>query len=396
MKNKINIWDFPSNFYIRLNKKFKKRLFSAFLSKFRSKNEAIHHINHHSSDYGFETRFTASNLIDWEKGRAVHGSRKEMWIALWVCLEMCKISEIPLDSLQKNTINYKDGERGKPICNPKLPIIVSPEFDSIVLHLLGDGCFGGYEKCASYKQKDPDGRRNMYLKLQRVFGGFELNKKEYDESWKILIPSSLVKVIKKYYDIKENARGLTTRIPQAIMKKDKDHKLASLITFIVDEGHIGDSIEMYSSNKELLEDMEKILDDLGYRHSEVKLKSRKGYKKHKYDHFRLRISLSYARKLLDDIKKLNKKYPTCYLVHKQRYLEEIILRQLKDVKRDELTKSKILEILSSESLTTKELRKRLVLCGSTIREHLEHLETKDRVKRSGTEKNSIIWSIKNH
>ncbi len=44
----------------------------------------------------------------------------------------------------------------------------------------------------------------------------------------------------------------------------QDFLLAGLNAFIIDEGHIGESIEIYSSNKNLLDDIVEIINKLGY------------------------------------------------------------------------------------------------------------------------------------
>ena len=166
--------------------------------------------------------------------------------------------------------------------------------------------------------------------------------------------------------------------------------LAGLNAFIVDEGHIGESIEIYSGNKLLLEDIKEVTQKLGYNTTEIDTKAEKNG-----ETYRTRISTKDAQAYFQDIQSLTKQFPTCGLAHKQHLLEEIVKRQTRDWKTrpSRETKKMILDLLAKADMDSKELRVKLNICGSTLREHLIPLETQNKVKRIRQSHSCcLIWS----
>ena len=162
-----------------------------------------------------------------------------------------------------------------------------------------------------------------------------------------------------------------------------------MTAFIIDEGHIGDSIEIYSSNNKLLKDIVEIASSLEYLCMGPRIKS----KNHIYD-FRAYISTKSARKFAKDIKEVSKDFPTCDLAHKQPLLDQIVERQNKvfQATKKGVTKIKILELLSGENLTVQKLCKQFKLAPSSMREHLRELEKKGLVNRIITKgEHAHLW-----
>ncbi|MFH0927595.1 MAG: winged helix-turn-helix domain-containing protein [Candidatus Micrarchaeota archaeon] len=396
MEEKIHIWQFPlRTAYIKIERNFRQNIVQNAINRSGSCAKLAEYVNYKSANYGIHSGYGGSNTHEWKFGKKMDGMRREPFVPLWVfleciCLNCEKVSESydMVKRLEANILAYKELEMGNPITPRYLPIKVNPELDSIVFHLLGDGCFGGKGRCSSYKQKNVVGRENFLMKLRNIFGNFDLNEKEYEENWKVCIPSIITRIIEKHYGIESREKK---RVPRKIMQKGKESKLAGLAAFIVDEGHVGDSIEMYASNEELLNQIRDICVFLQYPCSQVLLKAKAGYRKHKLDHFRLRISLNAVEKIESDINELRKRYPTCYLAQKQGLLERIVKRRAAPHKgMNGETRGKILAYLEKPK-TAKQLGEILNVGGQTVREHLEILEKSGRIRRSGKTTNSILW-----
>lgn len=222
-----------------------------------------------------------------------------------------------IDELQNKIISYQ-GNHGKAIKpefngERKLPIKVTPEFESIIFHLFGDGhvkTIGSGE----YTQLKLGGRQNFLNKLYNVFGYFEITEKSFDDG-RVIIPKAIVMIISHYYNLGyKEFLGNFAKLPSKLCD-EKDFKIAGLSAFIVDEGHVSDKgIEIYSSNKELLSGIRILALDLGLDCSDLIIK--KAYKNTKQS-YRFRIRKESSVRFVQMVDELKKKYPNCGLAQKE-------------------------------------------------------------------------------
>ena len=233
----IHLWDFPPcDTYILLEPNFRKKLIASSVERAGGGLALAHLLASAAVKYGIAARTNNSTISDWKNGRSLKTRRRELAIPLWCLLEIAKLFQNEMEickDIERKTIAYKDHEAGAPIKEPDLPIIITPEFDSIVFHLLADGNWGSYGKCAAYKQVDEKGRRTFVMKLNRVFGKFALNEANYTKYWQVLIPSIFVKIIRKYYGIPVLPSAEMT-VPPQILEKEQEFLLAGLLAYIVD------------------------------------------------------------------------------------------------------------------------------------------------------------------
>lgn len=117
-----------------------------------------------------------------------------------------------------------------------------------------------------------------------------------------------------------NLKTLEARIPNSIKSLPKDFLLAGLVSFIIDEGSVGDVITIYSKNKALLEDIREIAIKCGYKCYKIKEKYAYG----KFDCYRFNISSESYETLYNDIINLSQNLPTCGLAHKMKRLKRQI------------------------------------------------------------------------
>jgi len=225
-----------------------------------------------------------------------------------------------IEELQDNIISYQ-AHHGKSIKpefqgERKLPIKVTPEFESIIYHLMGDGhvkAIGSGE----YTQLSREGRQNFLNKLYDTFGYFEVTEKSFNDG-KVIIPRVIIEVICKYYSLNYNSFNWNTSKLPSNISNYADFKIAGLSAFIVDEGHISDrGIEIYSGNKILLSQIRKLALDLGLDCSDLKAKKPNGNTKESY---RFRIRKESSRRFLKMVVKLKEKYPYCGLAQKENLL----------------------------------------------------------------------------
>ncbi len=389
-ENEIHFWELPpKSTYITLKLEEQKRIFSEAALKFPSTAEFAEELRHRSAVYGFNCGKIAGNISSWKQG--VRRS-----VPLWVLNETGKIASgkeflenEEMRIAEARIEHYQSAGRGIEISG-KFPIRVTPEFDAIVSHLMGDGTLGTDKSYASYKQKNGLARRNFLQQLFNVFGIFQINP-SFEKYWQVCIPKPIELLIKMHYGLGD-AGCLERRLPPAIKNKPKEHRLAALLAFLVDEGHIGDAIELYSGNRELLQDYQDLAMNLGYNCS--KINSRKGNKTPNQIHS-FRISLKDSCKLLEDIRALSLTFPNLGLAHKQPVLEEIVFRQSlehhkKNKNKRGETKQKILA-LAETGITTQQLVAKLHVGGQTIREHLAKLEAAGVILKCEKTSKAILW-----
>jgi len=203
----------------------------------------------------------------------------------------------------------------------KIPIRVTPEFESIIFHLMGDG---HVRKIGSgeYTQLNKIGREDFLLKLYRTFGYFKISKKSFNDG-RVIIPKIIIKIICKYYNLSyDSFRWDKANLPDIVFLRDNDFKLAGLIAFIVDEGNISNNqISIASGNKELLSQIRILTIDLGLECSDLHFKKGTG---NTTDSFRFSIYRRNLSRLMGMIENLKERYPTCSLSQKtQRVLRAI-------------------------------------------------------------------------
>ncbi|MFH8092947.1 MAG: hypothetical protein QXM38_03330, partial [Candidatus Aenigmatarchaeota archaeon] len=102
-----------------------------------------------------------------------------------------------------------------------------------------------------YRQTNQDALNNFLKKLQNSLGRFEIRKPEKS---KLIIPRIITDFYKHYFNISKFS-WKDSRIPTNVKNFSKDFLVAGLASFIIDEGHIGDFVEIYSKNYNLLHDI---------------------------------------------------------------------------------------------------------------------------------------------
>tara|TARA_Y100000310_G_scaffold200493_1_gene200522 strand:- start:4031 stop:5002 length:972 start_codon:yes stop_codon:yes gene_type:complete len=304
--NKIHFWEFPrKEIYILINKKTRKLLIENSLINTNSNNyyEFSLIINEKSKKYGLKTKFNGGDIKRWLIGRYKDtrtGKIHPKFIPIWVVLELSKFSKLRLKELEKRIISYRSGGNGKIINNPKLPIKVTPEFDSVVIHLFADGYVNNKINTPSYCQRNEEDRTLFITKLKNIFGNFEGG---LVENKVFRFPKSITFILSYYYKISSYKTKEST-IPKQISNKSKNYKLACILAFILDEGNIRDCICCFNTNKVLLSQIRSLFQDCGYECNPLRYGSNRYW---------FSMKNRSINKLHEDIIKIQSSYPTCSL-----------------------------------------------------------------------------------
>ncbi len=295
-------------------------------------------------------------------------------------LDICKKYDININELEKNIVAYRTTQGRVTIINPILPIAVTPIFDMLIAHAIGDGF------CSHLKNRIPAfvyrQYRNEILdlflkKMESVFGKI-IYKEDYFYNQKhIYMPSVLSHILYSYYSLKpEDFLENNSKIPKEMINKDKEYLIAILIAFILDEGSIDSSnIVIGLNNKNLLYDIKSICDKLGYDNI---LRSGK-------ERSHLYILSNGVIKFWKDYVKIKVKYHEVSLDYKESFIENFILRKNKlwRTAQQGETQNKIIKLLKESDKTVKELSIILQISRQGTKWHLTQLEKMSIVRRIG-------------
>lgn len=391
----IHIWQFPATkTFVKLKRSYRERFFAEIKNKIGIQ-KSLDTMNGNSTLYGINRRYNRSHFGSWRVG--IKKERYKTSIIntpLWVLIEFSKMlsgSNNPdndvMRIIEHNIESYTETGKAIAITKPRLPLLMTPEMVSVIFHLCGDGHIGTGTGLSNYRQTNKEGLNNFINKLHNIFGSFDV--KIYEDS-KVIIPRTITDFYMHFFKL-NNCGWNVARIPDNLKRLPKEFLVAGLAAFIVDEGSIRNSIDIYSSNIELLRDVEEILSKLNYISLGIKEKYRYG----KLDSYRLRMSLDSAEGFHKDIERLIIKFPSCCLAHKQKYLDFIVKRKLYGKNKRGLnghTREKMHKIIGRKPSTTWELSTALNICHSSTLEHLQNLEKAGRIKRFGKSgKHAILW-----
>ena len=302
---------------------------------------------------------------------------------MWVILELAKMGGYSIKHLQNNIKSYRSGGSGNIISRPILPIKITPELESIIIHLFCDGQAGDHTP--SYYQKNEIGRSIFIQKLKNCFGDFKetVNPKKLQ----IRFPKAITDVLTHYYRI-ESYLSKKAKIPSKILSNsNKSHLLACLTAFIVDEGYIRDIISGCSVNKVFISQMRGVAINCGYLCNPLRFETQAGA-------YVFSVSNKSLMMLRDDIFNLSKKYPTCDFQFKQDRFSHLCKQSsMKPERNYELVDSNIIKILKRRPRTTSQIATATFYSHGMINQHLRVLHKKEMVSKNISGR-IFNWSVK--
>lgn len=386
MNETISIFNFPKDkIYVLLDKGYLKNLIERVINKLKCKNYFELSLNINKK---FKTKFNGGDVRYWLECKKIDtrtGIEHPKFMPLWLVLFLAKLVKDDLNILDRNVLAYRSGGRGFIINQPILPIRVTPEFDSIVIHLFGDGCAGDFTP--SYFQKNKIAVDNFIRKLENCFGSFEQSNYFIKDMCYVRFPKAITEVISNYYNI-NSYMSYKSRIPDKILRrKDKNSKLACLVAYIIDEGNIRDVISLYSVNKNLISGMRKLALDCGYKCSKLQFNE-------KANSYIFTISVKDVEKLYSDICNLSIQFPTCNLSFKEERIKFILKRRtMNNPKSNRITREVITRLLENKSFSAQQISKLSNYAYCTIIHTLKDLYNEGKVKRINIRNKTYLWSL---
>jgi predicted transcriptional regulator len=255
----------------------------------------------------------------------------------------------------------------------------------IVAHLLGDGHISGAFGTGLPKGKTHSEYRNFSLELLdsferdlSIFGEVPITKNYQRGS--LIIPNLIGYILIHLYNVKFDT--FNSRVPKRLFELPKELVASFLRAFGDDEGHVYDSsIDYYSTNKELLQDililMNKNFPEINT--SNIKANTKAG-KNTKYSFTIYQPSQELYLNLIE-------------FDHKQKRKDLIFNLTRRKNKPNQNPKQKILKLLENNTFTSKQISRLLNIRHSTASDYLKELKDLGKVKILKKEHWSNIWTI---
>ncbi len=368
----FHITDLPDDrIFVLLEEKFHKEFFN-FIRKHKFKEFNLKYFNN---------RLNVHTFKQWKN--------KKHFTPLWFVVKIHqKFSDIfPLYQIESNIKAYRGPSASTIIKNPALPLVEDSRLLKILAHTLGDGHISGAFGTNLPKGKSHSEYRNFSKELLDSFRkdltafGKVNSAIDYNHGH-VIIPNLIGYILKHIYQI--NFDTFNSRLPTEIYSLNEKIVASFLRSFADDEAHVFDSsIEFYSANKDLLEDILTLI-KLRFpqiRISTIKINNSVG-KNPKYSFSILNQSLNYYNNLIGfDCPKKTK--DLLFAIERRKRWHTF--RKTQD------TQSMILKSLQEEEKTAKELSRELFVRHSFILTLLNRLKEKNLVTIVGKQKTANLW-----
>lgn len=373
----INIWQL-NKVYIKPKYIFLKKINLSITNIFKNKLKFYNELD-------MDTPFlTFKNLLKYSY------YKKEYYASLEVFIKICEKLKIPKEELQDNIESYKSARGHNIIKNPILPIKITPIFDMLLAHNIGDGTVinpkRGRQIYFGYRQFDKFFRLLYVKKIESIFGKIEYKERYFNKSTRPYCPAVLSSSFFNYYNLNSKSfLSKKARLPDRILNKNNEYLLAVLLAFIIDEGSVDSTlISIRLKNIRLIKDLEIICKKLSYNCT-VKYKGENGS---------LYIKRDGMKKLFLDYKKLVKIYPVVSL---GKWHEKILNsfkiynRQIYKIKGN---RNIILDILKSQSLSVNKISEMVNMTRQGVRYHIHNLEKLKEIDKYELSKKNIVYSYR--
>ncbi len=376
MELKISLEDFPDDIYILFNDKFRSKFFKTAWKI----NQSYRHL---ARIIGISNPI----MLAWRRGTKNH---KEQYCPNWAIkqiIEACKNSEdwkYNYGDIEDNIKAIKAKAGKYKINNPKFPIKDCIELRKIITHIICDGYDGHKAKATAKYELTKKGAVEEFKSALSLFGDQQkLHIKEIqnnppkNNTYQLIFSKAISKILINKFKI--SFEGKYARIPKELFKGKRELLIAIVRAFLIDEGDIQDrSIRLCSGNIDLLKDLRKICNKLGYQCYNITHSNRAYY---------LVISPNSFSKVYEDLKV----FGGLPIKEKEDKMElgMAILKNKPDFKN---LNNIIITELSKNNLTSLELAKITLINRKTLRERMHKLE-KLSILSKEINGNKITWQL---
>ena len=378
----FNIWDLE-RVNIKVKPEFLAKINKEIGLKFKSKTSFLNVLSK-EENLNF---FFIKNILK-------PSYQKKLFFPLQDMLKICLKLDIKKEDLQNNVLAYKTAGGTNFIKNPILPIKITPVFDMLLAHHMGDGTVINPKKGRlpyfGYRQFDKFYRIQYIKKIENVFGDIIFKENYFETSTRPYCPPVISSLFFKYYNLEiKDFLSEESRIPQIIFNKTKDDMLAVLIAFIIDEGHIDSTqITIGLKNKALIQDLKKLCDILRYD-SKVTYRKNEIYVNYGY----LNILRKGMKKLWKDYLELNKNYQVINLGIKGEKIKNSFRIYNRHIYKTEGNREIIFEILKKEQLSVNQLAERINMTRQGVRFHIRKLLKEEKIRLINNKELNWIYRV---
>ena len=363
-----HIWDFPDNLYVLIKKEMREEFFQTMYKKFGSqKNYAKFLGKERSVVQGYHyARY-------WYKGKI-----STKFTPINILKQSLKYINIKLKKKIENNIISIKGKGGDEIYQPKLPIKESPKFYKIVAHLIGDG----NDSHSPYYSNTCDNLIEDFKKDIQIFGKIKCRDNINQQNVKYTNFTKTITYILSYILYIKFTRP--NKIPERLFVTSNSCKAYFLQALFDDEGSISTNLSFCMKNYNIIREVKKLIESLDIKTTKISLKKEKlGNKSYAFNINNSSITTFKER--------INFIHPEKY--RKLNIRLKIIERNKEQRTRPlEWSRNEILNLLESKPRGTLELCENLLLTVNGLYEHLNYLEEKGLIKRTGY-KNKVIWEV---
>lgn len=371
---RFHLNEFPQDrIFVYLKEDFHKKLFNK--------------INNHKFE---EFNKLLNSKLNLHTFRSWKGRRHYM--PLWFIIDLINIfPELSIEEFEKNMEAYKGPSTSKPIYYPNLPLIEDGRLLKVLSHLLGDGYICGAFGTNLPKGKSHSEYRNFNKDLLdsfeedlQVFGAINISK-DYNHGH-VIIPNVIGYILKHFYQIKFDS--FSSRLPKRLFELPRELVASFLRAFGDDEGHVYDSsIDYYSNNKELLNDVLTLINKvfLEIKTSSIKANTKTG-KNTKYSFTIYNDSQESYLNLIGFDHKQKREDLIFNIKRRKNWNSGFVYKRGK-------TELKILNILKKENATAKQISRKLIISHSNALFYLNKLKNKGKIEVLRKEHWANVWSI---
>ena len=310
-------------------------------------------------------------------------------------VRLCQILEVNLKILQDSIVSYRIKSGLNKIKNPTLPIKISPVFDMVLAHHIGDGTVinskEGRLPYFGYRQFDKFYRISYVKKLESLFGKICYKTNYFESSTRPYCPAVLSSLFFQYYNLnKRDFLSYRARIPKLLLEKNWKHKLAFLLGIIIDDGHVDSTLIVIGlKNPKLVQDLKNLCNSLGYP-STVSIKKRKEDGIYGF----LSILKKGMHKLWQDYLLLKREYSVIDLGYKGRQIESNFKIHSRKIKNTKGNRKLILNLIKTKNYTVNEIAKEINMTRQGVRYHIHILLKSGKIKITGTKgENNYVYSV---
>jgi hypothetical protein len=368
--HEIGIENFPKRAAVRVSQEFLALLKTQARKQFGSLAKLSHKMA--SPDLAGATIYSE-----------LKNTRQKQLFPLPVLLRCCKACNTPLNILQQNIAEYGLRRSNLLVTKPTIPIRTTPIFDMLYAHHIADGFVVDPKHNRmpyfGYCQFDTFYRLLYFEKIQAVFGQINFDYYNALATTKIYCPPSVSQFFFKAYDAgPRDFLSETALLPQEILKKPKEHLLAVLIAFLIDEGHVdGSCLVIRLKNRLLVQQLHEICKRLKY---DSKISAEPN------DYAVLYVLSKGIPPLWQDYIELSERYPVIDLGWKGERIRNYLECKNRTIRNTPGNKARILMLLKERPLTINDVAEKIKMTRQGARYILLQLVNEQKIQPIGISK----------